>query len=354
MAMLQDAKSESIEQVLAYIRDRLPHGKAAMCAAFASEYYRLIAPEDLIERSPLDLYGAVMAHWNLAQHRAPRECKARVYTPQLEAHGWQSPHTVIELITDDMPFLVDSVSMEVTRQGYAIHLMVATNISVQRDDHGQLLEVFPVEAVQGSAITEALLHVEVDQQREPAVLDELCKGLIRVLGQVRAAVEDWPKMRHILQQLVRELDANPPPLDKEEIAEARDLLAWLDNENFIFLGYRSYVLLTESGEDRLGSDLPDPQDGNGCQPEDHRYGEGPLQGLPHQRDGVRQLDRSWPAGGIRPHRGDPLLDRGGAENESGREGEADLPLGPGLRRPGTAAEDSGGRYPGLRGGAAGH
>jgi len=73
MAMLQDAKSESIEQVLAYIRDRLPHGKAAMCAAFASEYYRLIAPEDLIERSPLDLYGAVMAHWNLAQHRAPRE-----------------------------------------------------------------------------------------------------------------------------------------------------------------------------------------------------------------------------------------------------------------------------------------
>ena len=253
MAMLQDAKSESIEQVLAYIRDRLPHGKAAMCATFASEYYRLIAPEDLIERSPLDLYGAVMAQWNLAQHRAPRECKARVYTPQLEAHGWQSPHTVIELITDDMPFLVDSVSMEVTRQGYAIHLIVATNISVRRDDHGQLLEVFPVEAVQGSAITEALLHVEVDQQREPAVLDELCKGLIRVLGQVRAAVEDWPKMRHILQQLVRELDANPPPLDKEEVAEARDLLAWLDNENFIFLGYRSYDLLAESGEDRLGA-----------------------------------------------------------------------------------------------------
>src|SRR5919198_1342177 len=67
MAMLQDAKAESIEQVLAYIRDRLPQGKAAHIAAFANEYYRWAAPEDLSGRSPLDLYGAAMAHWNLAQ-----------------------------------------------------------------------------------------------------------------------------------------------------------------------------------------------------------------------------------------------------------------------------------------------
>jgi glutamate dehydrogenase len=242
MATLQDAKTESIEQVLAYIRDRLPEGKAAMCAAFASEYYRWAAPEDLSERSPLDLYGAAMAHWNLAQHRAPQECIVHVYTPQVEAHGWQSPHTVIEIITDDMPFLVDSVSMEITRHGYAIHLILAPIIHVRRDAQGQLLEVFPLEAVPDSTITEALLHVEVDQQREPAVLDELRTDLVRVLGQVRAAVEDWPKMRHTLQQLIRELGTNPPPLDSEEVTEARDLLAWLDNENFIFLGFRAYDL----------------------------------------------------------------------------------------------------------------
>ncbi len=251
MSIFNEAKTEFLEQVLAHVRDRLPQGKAAHIAAFASEYYRWIAPEDLIERSPLDLYGAAIAHWNLVQHRAPQECKVHVYTPQLEEHGWQSPHTVIEVITDDMPFLVDSVSMEVTRHGYAIHLILAPIINVRRDAQGQLLEVLPPEAAPGDAITEALLHFEVDQQREPAVLDELRQDLVRVLGQVRAVVDDWPKMRHILQQIARELDTNSLSIDQEEVAEVKALLAWLDDGNFIFLGYCAYNLLPEDGEDRL-------------------------------------------------------------------------------------------------------
>ncbi len=251
MTMLPDTKAEFLEQVLAHARERLPQGKAAQIAAFASEYYRLTDPEDLSERNPLDLYGAVMAHWNLAQRRAPQECKVHVYTPQVEEHGWQSPHTVIEIVTDDMPFLVDSVSMEVTRHGYAIHLMLAPIFNMRRDAQGQLLKVLPPDAAPGDTITEALLHVEVDQQREPAVLDELRQDLVRVLGQVRAVVDDWPKMRRTLQQIARELDTNPPPVDQEEVAEARALFTWLEDGNFIFLGYRAYDLLSENGEERL-------------------------------------------------------------------------------------------------------
>ena len=251
MAMLHDTKAEFIEQVLAHVRERLPQGKAAQMAAFASEYYRLTAPEDLSERDSLDLYGAVMAHWNLAQRRAPQECKVHVYTPQVEEHGWQSPHTVIEIVTDDMPFLVDSVSMEVTRHGYAIHLILAPAVNVRRDAQGQLLEVLPPDVAPDDTFTEALLHVEIDQQREPAVLDELRQDLVRVLGQVRAVVDDWQKMRQTLQEIAHEFDTNPPPVDHEEVAEARALFTWLEDENFIFLGYRAYDLLSENGEERL-------------------------------------------------------------------------------------------------------
>ena len=70
--MLQDSKTELLEQVLAHVRERLPESKAASIAAFVNEYYRWIPPEELIERSPLDLYGAVIAHWNFTQHRAPQ------------------------------------------------------------------------------------------------------------------------------------------------------------------------------------------------------------------------------------------------------------------------------------------
>src|SRR2546421_9263557 len=122
--MLHTVKAESLEQVLAYIWERCPQDKAAQIATFASEYYRWVAPEDLSERSPLDLYGAVIAHWKLSQQRGPRECKVQVYTPQYKEHGWQSPYTVIEITTNDMPFLLDSLSMEINPQGYTIHFII--------------------------------------------------------------------------------------------------------------------------------------------------------------------------------------------------------------------------------------
>jgi glutamate dehydrogenase len=253
MALLHDAKAESIEQVLAYVRDRLPQDQAAHFAAFVSEYYRWTAPEDLFERNSHDLYGAAMAHWTLAQCRAPHECKVHVYTPKMGEHGWQSPHTVIEVISDDMPFLVDSVSMEVNRHECAIHFTVHPVLRVRRDAQGRLLEVLSPDAASGAedVITESFIHIEVDQQREPAALELLRQGVSRVLEEVHAVVDDWPKMRETLRQIARELGQEPLPLDREEVEEARALLEWLNDGNFIFLGYREYDLLSEDSEDRL-------------------------------------------------------------------------------------------------------
>src|SRR5919197_1265656 len=86
-------------------------------ARFVRAYYAHVAPEDLADRSVDDLYGAALAHWSLARVRRPGETKIHVYSPNLEEHGWESPHTVVETVVDDMPFLVDSISMEVSRAG---------------------------------------------------------------------------------------------------------------------------------------------------------------------------------------------------------------------------------------------
>ena len=243
-------KTESLEQVLARIQERFPKDKVAQIATFASEYYRWIAPEDLTERSPSNLYGAVIAHWKLIQRRGSRESKVHVYAPQYEEHGWQSPHTVIEIATNDMPFLVDSLSMEINRHGYTIHCIIAPIISVRRDEQGQLLEVFSSDANAEGTNTELHLHIEIDQQLEPALQDELQQNLVRVLEQVRTVVEDWPMMQQILQQSDHELGMITAPIDQEEVTEARALLTWLKDGNFIFMGYRTYDLLTEDGKKR--------------------------------------------------------------------------------------------------------
>jgi glutamate dehydrogenase len=288
MLLLSETKAELIERVLDHARSKLPQDTATQIETFVREYYRWADPEDLVERSPLDIYGAAMAHWHLAQHRLPHERKVHVYAPQVEEHGWQSPHTVIEIVTDDMPFLVDSVTMEINRHEYAIHFAIHPVMKVRRDTEGRLREVMALDAAPADAITESFIHVEVDRQREPAALDELRQDLCGVLADVYAVVDDWPGMREAIQRIAHELAENPPPIDYTEIAEARSLLEWLRDGNFIFLGYREYDLLTEGGEDVLrvvpGSGLGILRE-TGMQPAAHSFSRLPAEARALARSG---------------------------------------------------------------------
>jgi glutamate dehydrogenase len=242
---------EGVESILSLVREKLPADQAPQVEEFVRQYYAELEPADLTARSVLDAYGAALAHWHLVRHRAPREAKVRVYTPQLEEHGWQSAHTVVEVVTDDMPFLVDSVTMEVNRHEHGIHLIVHPVIWVRRDEGGHLLEVVSADAPRDGAIAESLIHVEVDRQTEHEALEELQNHVQRVLGDVYAAAEDWTAMRERMRAIVADLGANPPPLDPEEVAESKALLEWIEDHHFTFLGYREYELRTDGGEDVL-------------------------------------------------------------------------------------------------------
>ena len=238
------AKAEVLEATIRRLRERIAGPEADDLERFVRLYYAHVAPADLLERSDLDLAGAALAHWSLARVRQPVEIKVHVYTPNVEEHGWDSPHTVVETVVDDMPFLVDSVSMELTRHGSAIHLVIRPIMDVQRDDAGRLLAVGT-----GNGRPESLIHVEIDRQTDPTALAQLEQDLQRVLGDVRAAVEDWPAMRKRAVEIGVELADSP--LDSQEAAEARDLLAWVGEGHFIFLGYREYDIGSEDGEDVL-------------------------------------------------------------------------------------------------------
>ena len=101
-------------------------------------------PEDIAERARLDLYGAALAHFDLrARARAGDARRSASTTPSSRSHGWESPHTAVEIVTDDMPFLIDSVGMELNRRGFGVHLIIHPVIQVRRDGEGKLLEVLP-------------------------------------------------------------------------------------------------------------------------------------------------------------------------------------------------------------------
>jgi glutamate dehydrogenase len=243
-----EQKQALLEQVLRMADQRLGSGPAKDARAFISLFYDNVDPEDLDDRAPEDLYGAAMAQLSFARTFASGTPKLRVYNPRTEEHGWSSPHTVIEIVNDDMPFLVDSVSMEVNRQGYTLHLFNHPIVTTVRDPEGQLKSFGPAS---GEGRPESLMHVEIDRETDAAKLRALGVGVLAVLADVRAAFEDWTAMRARMEAIVKELESPPPFLDAAETAEIRAFLAWAADHHFTFMGYRDYELTTSDGEDQL-------------------------------------------------------------------------------------------------------
>ena len=241
---LDEVETALIDGIVARVRERLPPDEAAQCEAFVRQYYRWVPAEDLASRSSLDLYGAALGLWKFAQLRASGVAKTRLYNPHFEQHGWQSTHTVIEIVSDDMPFLVDSVTMELSRQGVGIHLMIHPVLRLRRDDEGQLVEILAPDASDAEDTRESVVHIEIDRETEADRLLALEMSLARVLDEVRAAVEDWPRMRRRLHEIAGSLEADAAGLEPAELREGRAFLEWLDDRHFTFLGYRDYELVS--------------------------------------------------------------------------------------------------------------
>lgn len=229
--------------------------------AYLQRYYLHTAPEDLSGRDPVDVFGAAASHYRLAENRPQGTANVRVHTPTVEENGWTCSHSVVEVVTDDMPFLVDSVTNELSRQGRGIHVVIHPQVTVRRDVAGKLIEVLsggpglPKSAngrkagkgakaeLPHDALVESWIHVEIDRETDRADLQQITADLLRVLSDVRETVEDWGKMRDAALRIADDLPGEPlDDLADEEVEEARELLRWLAADHFTFLGYREYEL----------------------------------------------------------------------------------------------------------------
>ena len=159
--------------------------------------------------------------------------------------GWSSAHTAIEIVCDDMPFLVDSITMELNRQDAAIDLLVHPVMRVVRHDEELVEVVVPDQTADGFQV-ESVIHVDVARQTDPDRLAVLRAGIEVVLEEVRAAVEDWGQMRARTTALATELRRQAPPCELHLLEECEAFLDWLSDDNFTYLGYREYEL-QESG-----------------------------------------------------------------------------------------------------------
>jgi glutamate dehydrogenase len=224
--------------------------KPALAEQFERLYYAEVDPEELAARAANDLAGAAAAHLEFGADYPGGRAKVRAYNPTPAQHGWHSTHTVVEIVNDDMPFLVDSVTMEVNRQGLTLHLVIHPVLRSLRGAGGRLSSVArPADSAEGRL--ESFMHVEVDRQTDPAKLAELESGIARVLADVRAAVEDWRAMQDRMVDVLGRIESARSGVSHAELEEGRAFLAWLLKDHFTFLGCRDYALESASGGDEL-------------------------------------------------------------------------------------------------------
>nr|WP_239579093.1 NAD-glutamate dehydrogenase [Microlunatus panaciterrae] len=219
-----------------------------------AHYFRHVDADDMEERSVPDLCGLVESHYRLALQRSAARATVHVWTPSQADDGWSaSGATVVQVVTDDRPFLVDSVTMEVLRQGWSIREVYHPQFAVRRDVAGALQAVVHTKEADRdpSVVRESWMHLEIlppgDQTRVGTRNDELTQGLLKVLRDVEDAVQDWAKFLDKAQQAIDDLDDTPEVVHPGEVADAKELLVWLMDHHFTFLGYREYTLVRDAG-----------------------------------------------------------------------------------------------------------
>ena len=220
--------STLIGKLQVLIMQRLDSKDREQLSHYAALYFRFVVIDELQRRASEDLFAAFLAHWKLVESYHYDKPQIRLYNPTLEGDGWHSSHTVLDLVVEDRPFLLQSIAMEFNQQGLTNHLIIHPIITLA--DHNL-----------------ALIHIEFDRQSDPKRLTEIKEALITTLNGVVAATDDHLLMLERLQEARKELLKGGQPFDVGTGRESATFLGWLEENHFVFLGFRRYRMVNDQG-----------------------------------------------------------------------------------------------------------
>ncbi|MGL6041834.1 MAG: NAD-glutamate dehydrogenase, partial [Deefgea sp.] len=206
--------------------------------AMIQHFYAHVPEEDLQERSIEDLGGAVLAQRRMAHTRSANEKLVRIYNPNLSEHGWQSPHTVIEIVQADMPFLVDSVGIALSNMKCNVYGVIHPVLTIQRNEPGQIV------SQAGTTHKESWMHFEINRISDAKVIAAIQNEINQALDSIAVAVADFPVMTERVSNALEQLKSAQQihPHKRETIA----FLEWLLAGHFVFLGLRDYQFKDET------------------------------------------------------------------------------------------------------------
>jgi len=222
--------SDIIELAQQAIPRTLSKQQRAPIESFLPNYFGASQTKDLEWINPDDLCGLAISHWQLAQVRQPDSINVRLYNPQLESDGWQTPNTVLELVTTDQPHLITTVRSTLISHGHNIRLIVHPQMLVVRDNKGSCTSmsrgnIALTDTQSADSTIESLIHIQFEYIDEEQFHD-LEAELRHALAMLSLIKADTNKMHAALQSLSKAC-AN---------TEQAAFIDWLQNKHFNCLG----------------------------------------------------------------------------------------------------------------------
>ena len=206
-------------------------------------------------------YHIALSFWRFAGNRPPRTTKLRVINPVPDRDGWSTSHSVLQIVCDDMQFLVDSVLGQLTDLNLRLYSVIHPVVQVGRDNAGNRIDIGPHDTdTSRRLIRESMIHIEFEHNADPKFLEMIRNRIENVLKRVALVVADFDAMRERLQEAAKGLTDNPPAIDLEELDESNAFLTWLHQNHFVFLGSRIYRF---EGEPETGNLIPLDESGLG-------------------------------------------------------------------------------------------
>ncbi len=236
-----DARQRIVDAILASSASARALNKKADTRRFLQQYFANVPYEDLEGRSEEIMARIALDHLEFGAVRRTGQALLRIFNANEKEHGYTSQYTFVEMVNDDMPFLVDSVAAAINNRNLAVHITVHPIIAVRRDGKGKLTGISQPGSTK--ARQESFIRFAITRESDAQELKRLQRDITKVLADVRVAVRDWGAMRERMRESTSLLESGPKGADPLIRSESQALLDWMADDHFTFLGYREYKLV---------------------------------------------------------------------------------------------------------------
>ncbi len=196
--------------------------------------------------------------WSLIQNRPPEEAKFRLYKWIPDTESIASERLVLDIVNNNMPFLVDSISGLLESCGLKSHILLHPIFQVQRDEAGQIVEIKAPEAgdkKHSNLSYESVIHCQIREGYSAETMAHLNEVLPQVLADIRNATSDWREMRAKVFEAAKDVEAHVP--EPEKCSEISKFLEWVEDHHFTFLGYGEFDFSAVNGEAQTSHVTPE-------------------------------------------------------------------------------------------------